>query len=200
MTRYRPDSSSSELRDEGGARRRPGKVPSRECSSALCSPDRTFGNSRRRLTAPLIERIRADLSEFGLSFEEGPDPSIIRFDAGGEGASWSCFVWVREAESQVIVHSVMPWAVPEAARVPVALYLTRANYGLLIGNFELDLNDGELRFKTSVDYSGSEGNPEMVRRLIATNLRAVERYIPGVVQVVDGTDPHAAIEVAESAD
>jgi len=30
-------------------------------------------------------------------------------------------------------------------------FLTRANYGLNIGNFEMDFQDGEIRFKTAID-------------------------------------------------
>ena len=45
---------------------------------------------------------------------------------------------------------------PEEMRVPMAEFLTRANYGLRIGNFEMDFEDGEVRYKSSVDFEGIE--------------------------------------------
>ncbi|MDJ1171766.1 hypothetical protein PMG71_20260 [Roseofilum sp. BLCC_M154] len=32
----------------------------------------------------------------------------------------------------------------------MAEFLTKANYGMILGDFELDLTDGELRDKTSI--------------------------------------------------
>lgn len=40
--------------------------------------------------------------------------------------------------------------VPEELRPGVAEFITRANYGLIRGNFEMDFNDGELRYKTTI--------------------------------------------------
>ena len=39
----------------------------------------------------------------------------------------------------------------DSCRSAVAEFLTRANYGLNWGNFELDMNDGEIRYKVMVD-------------------------------------------------
>ena len=39
---------------------------------------------------------------------------------------------------------------PEA----IAEFLTRTNYSMIIGNFELDFADGEIRYKTSIDVQG----------------------------------------------
>ena len=36
--------------------------------------------------------------------------------------------------------------------MPVSEVLVRANWGLSVGNFEIDVSDGEVRFKTSSFY------------------------------------------------
>ena len=38
----------------------------------------------------------------------------------------------------------------------MAEYLHRANYGLRVGNFELDYDDGEIRYKTYIDADFTE--------------------------------------------
>jgi hypothetical protein len=147
--------------------------------------------------SPLVDRVAADLTEAGLSIERGADPSVVSLEASTRAGSWTTYVWVREADSQVIVHGVVPWPVPDASRPPVTRYLTLANYGLVVGNFEMDLSDGEVRFKTSLDFEGCELETRLVRNLVAANLRAFERYFPGLVAVVNGGDPEAALAAVE---
>ena len=54
----------------------------------------------------------------------------------GRNGSWVAFFEIREEDDQLLVYSIMPFDVPEARRTEAALYLTRANFGLAIGNFE----------------------------------------------------------------
>ena len=81
----------------------------------------------------------------------------------------------------------------------MATYLTLANYGLLVGNFEMNLDDGELRYKTSLDFEGLDELPlQLVRNLVAANVRTMERYLPGLAAVAEGADPRAAVTAVES--
>ena len=43
-----------------------------------------------------------------------------------------------------------PITVPEEKRTAISEFITRANYGLTNGNFEMDFSDGELRYKTTI--------------------------------------------------
>lgn len=53
--------------------------------------------------------------------------------------------------------------VPEDRRLALAEFLTRANYGLFIGNFEMDWQDGEVRYKTSIDVAGDRLSTALVQ-------------------------------------
>ena len=78
-------------------------------------------------------------------------------------------------------------------------FLTRANYGLLIGNFEMDYNDGEVRYKTSIDVEGDRLSKALVKRLVYDNLAVMDRYLPGVLSVIyGGASPTEAIAQVES--
>ena len=52
----------------------------------------------------------------------------------------------------------------------IAQFLTPANYGTLIGNFELDFKDGEIRYKTSIDVEGDRLTPALIKRLVYSTL------------------------------
>lgn len=78
-----------------------------------------------------------------------------------------------------------PIKVPEARRQVIAEFLTRANYGMVIGNFEMDFSDGEIRYKTSVDLAG--GSPLtmlLIKPLVYTNVLMMDKYLPGVMEVL----------------
>ena len=94
--------------------------------------------------------------------------------------------------------TILPFAVPEARRGAVADAITRANYGLFLGNFEMDFSDGELRYRTSLDLADGSLTPAMVERLFLCNLQTVDHYLPALQQVaLGGAEPAPAILVAE---
>lgn len=83
----------------------------------------------------------------------------------------------------------------------VAEYLTRANYGLPLGNFEMDFSDGEVRFKTSLDVEGEEYmlTPAMIKSLVYSNVLTMDRYLAGMMAVIYGdASPEQEIAKAEA--
>jgi hypothetical protein len=72
-------------------------------------------------------------------------------------------------------------------------YLTRINYGLIIGNFEMDFDDGEIRYKTSIDVEDDPLTPALIRPVIYVNLLNMDRFLPGLEAVLTGElTPQAA--------
>ena len=53
-------------------------------------------------------------------------------------------------EDTVCCYHIVPVKVPVEKRAAVCEFITRANYGLTLGNFELDMNDGEIRYKVTL--------------------------------------------------
>lgn len=64
----------------------------------------------------------------------------------------------------------------EAYYGQVAEFIARANFGLKLGNFEFDFNDGEVRYKLSSYVSAEGWNNDEVRRMIVTVYAMLERY------------------------
>jgi hypothetical protein len=115
-------------------------------------------------------------------------PFIVSPVAGDTG-SWTAYFELREDDEQIIVYSILPDRVPAERRTSVAVFLTRVNYGLSIGNFELDLDNGEVRYKTSVDVEDVTLEEPLVDHLLLANIVTVGRYLPALGTVVDGADP-----------
>ena len=103
----------------------------------------------------------------------------------GEQGQWTCYAQVREEQSQFVFYSICPVNAPEAKRGAIAEFITRANYGMAIGNFELDFADGEIRYKTSIDVEGTNLNSALIRQLVYTNVLMMDKYLPGIMAVLE---------------
>jgi hypothetical protein len=84
-----------------------------------------------------------------------------------------------------VFYSVCPLAAPESKRTAIAEFIARANYGMLIGNFELDFTDGEIRYKTSIDVQGDFLSFELIKQLVYANVTMMDEYLPGIMSVID---------------
>jgi len=104
----------------------------------------------------------------------------------GENGKWNCSAKVREEQEQFVFYSICPANAPENKRLAVAEFLTRANSGMIIGNFELDFADGEIRFKTSIDVDGDTLTSALIKRLVYANVTMMDEYLPGIMSVIYG--------------
>ncbi|MCK6509476.1 YbjN domain-containing protein [Myxococcota bacterium] len=120
---------------------------------------------------------------------------LMQFRA--EHALLRCVAQVEPTQEVFLFYSMLGVYVSEPKREKVALFLTRANYGMRVGNFEMDLEDGEVRFKTSFVASGAEATVEMVRRTVYYNLAMMDKYYVGLMRVVfaDVTPEEAIHEI-----
>ncbi|MCA1670431.1 MAG: YbjN domain-containing protein, partial [Thermomicrobia bacterium] len=69
----------------------------------------------------------------------------------------------------------------------------RVNYAMAIGNFELDYDDGELRYKTSVDVEGDHLSVTMARQLFRLNVTTMDLFLPGIEAVIRGDGSPVAV-------
>jgi hypothetical protein len=116
----------------------------------------------------------------------------------GDNGEYRVIVHVNVELAQVYVYVVSPETVPEERRSAVAEFLTRANYGLRIGNFELDFRDGEVRYKSSLDFEGADLNSALLRNLMYPAVQTVDRYQAGLQSVGSGdATPEAAVAEIE---
>ena len=149
----------------------------------------------------IYESVLAFLQEDQWRYEEIPGESAIRLSFTGQNARYDCFGRVNEAHEVFVFYSIIPVRVPETQRLLVAELLARINYGLNIGNFELDMNDGEIRYKTSIDVEGGDLTPRMAETLIAVNISTTDRYFPSFADVMyAGVAPVEAVARIERPD
>ena len=69
----------------------------------------------------------------------------------------------------------------------VTTFINRANSGMVIGNFEYDMDTGAIRFKASLDFTQTELTTRLLRNTIKSAMDAVERYADVLAEVIQGT-------------
>ncbi len=132
----------------------------------------------------LIDQVRALLDAEKLKFDEpniptNPDSEVIatfRMPVRGLHGEWICIVRVFPESERLLVYSILPENVPVDRRPRLAELFARINYGLVVGNFEMDWADGEVRYKTSIDLESIIPTATVVRNLIFSNFFSTDRY------------------------
>lgn len=71
-------------------------------------------------------------------------------------------------------------------KTEMAEFVTRANYGLINGNFEMDFRDGELRYKCFVNCDETIPGKETIKDSIYVPAAMFKRYGDGIVSVMFG--------------
>ena len=111
---------------------------------------------------------------------------VLRMAFQGKNGKWTCYAKARTEQTQFVFYSICPVNVPESNRLAIAEFIARANYGTIIGNFELDFASGEIRYKTSIDVEGSTLTFPHIKQLVYTNVMMMDEYLPGMMSVIDG--------------
>jgi len=138
------------------------------------------------------------LRSIGFKFEVNEEKDLIHMGFSGDNGRWTAVMDVKEDRGILIMYSIASVKIQEKARMAVSEFLTRANYGLILGNFELDFSDGEVRYKTSIRVGDGALTANLIEPVFLVNLTTMDRYLPGIMAVGFGNQsPEIAIKEIE---
>lgn len=143
----------------------------------------------------MFDIVQSYFRENGWPVEQHEELPILHFEYEGDHGSWDCYARVVDEANQFVFLSVLSRKVPVKKRAAIAEFLTRANFGLNIGNFEMDYSDGEIRYKTSIDVTTDRLTTGLIDPLVKASLVAMDDYLPGIEAVLAGkATPSEAID------
>lgn len=131
----------------------------------------------------LLKVVESVLEKHGWKFYV-LENETLRIDINGQTANWVVLVKSLEEYQQLLVYSVCGNKPPVEKFGVMQEFLTRANFGLKLGNFEFDLQDGEIRFKTSIQFAGEVSPDAMIEQYLLINVMTMERYLSGILKVM----------------
>lgn len=134
------------------------------------SPTRTDNDDDVEITyqLPFVDRIRDVLDKSEWQWEL-VDEAVWRLPVTDEDGSEDSFNGVLAAYPDVetvVVWAVFPYQMPEERRDEVARYLIGVNYEIAVGAFEMDLSDGEVRFRVGMPIGDLPFDNDALRRLL----------------------------------
>lgn len=128
-----------------------------------------------------------------LRYSTPDDHQTVVADFRGDVGTYRVIARVDDADGLFQVFAYMPLRIPEGARPAVAEAVVRANFGLKVGKFEFDMDDGEVLYQASQILAGEESGDSlsdgMIGRLIATSLAMLDKYVPALLSVVYANEP-----------
>ncbi len=148
---------------------------------------------------PMMDVVLQFFQEDQWTFHRLENKQAIRAGYHGERGTWVCYARVDEESNCFLFYSLMGMNIDRHNRLKVLEYLNRVNYCLTVGNFEMNMDTGDVRFRTGVDIPPGELTVPFVRALVYSNVHTIDHYFPGVVAVVHGgLSPEAALARIES--
>lgn len=145
-----------------------------------------------------FETLRGFLEEDGWYPQRLADSYTLRMGFAGTHGQTTCFAQIDLERQLFLFYVVAPVKVPELLRGAVAEFVTRANYGLRIGNFEMDYRDGEVRYKSVLTFEGAGLGATPIHNVIYPAVQTMDHYLPGLMSVIyGGREPAGAIQEIE---
>jgi hypothetical protein len=146
----------------------------------------------------MLDTVMENLDQHHVRCAQFKDYPAIMFRCHSK-AIHTCIVEVRSDRPLLLCLLSVSCRVPPEKRPAAAELVTRINYGLQLGGFEMDFSDGEIRYRTSLDVSGGELASEMVESVISATIGTVDRYYPAIMSFLwSDMDPEDAVAMIEA--
>jgi len=143
----------------------------------------------RAYSKSIANVINSFLTEDDWYFSFDDKRGVFIFDLNLKGRIKKVSYIIDVEDDEYVVYAISPLGADDDDEKMMATmvdFLCRANYGLKNGNFELDMMDGEIRYKCFVDCEGITPTTEMVRNSILCPAAMFDRYGVGIVDIIFG--------------
>lgn len=146
----------------------------------------------------IADAVSMFLHEDDWNFQEVDDGGIIRTGIKLKSKLKSADIYINVLKDSFVVVSVPKLSADKTCINEMAEFITRANYGLNHGNFEMDYSDGEIRYKTSMYCGDIIPTYNQIEAAIYINLSTLDDYGNGIAMVAFGMGtPEEAVKSCE---
>ena len=124
-----------------------------------------------------------------LQWKEWPvqrtdDPNTIISTFAGHNGQWNLYAIQHPDREQLAFYSLFPHRFEAGALGSLLEFTARINAGIIMGNFEVLMEHGEIRFKTSIDLTDQTLNLKYCNPLVYYNLLAMDNHFKALQHIV----------------
>ena len=144
------------------------------------------------------DKLCEHLTNQNVGFWSRSEDLSICTDFRGEVGTYRIFAQIDADDRLFQVFGHSPVRVPPGSRPAIAEAVARINCGLKVGKFEMDCDEGELRFQAAQILPDDDLDEQTIQRLIGTTMSMLNIYLPAVLSVIYGNElPKDAVRHAE---
>src|SRR5260221_14345955 len=118
----------------------------------------------------MITKVTEFLKSQGWTFSVGKRPDLLLFSLSGVNGIYHCVVDDKEDVSRLLFISFMGTTCPKEKRTEMSELLTMINSNLGYGNFEMNINTGDIKFRTGIIYEDLEITEKAISNIILKNI------------------------------
>jgi len=119
----------------------------------------------------------------GLHYELAPDEDALKSGLCGDNGVFPLRFFANEEDAVLVLVMSAEARIPAKRRSSVCEFLTRLNWDLPFGSFQMDLSDGEVIYQSAIDVEDGVLSTTMVSNMISDAIRAVDNNFPGLMAV-----------------
>jgi len=134
----------------------------------------------------IIDTVTEWLEADDWDYQENEERSAVITGAKTDIAAYKMFFVAQERVQRLVLFVASDIRIQTKKRMQVIEYITRANHNMILGNLEIDMSDGELRFKIATGFKGGTLSTLMVQNMIRVAMKTMDQYVPGVEAICKG--------------
>jgi hypothetical protein len=116
-----------------------------------------------------------------IQFNKLESGKTYNFEVKVPEGNWVCRLVLRE-RTGISIYSILPIIVDQNKLSELAFYLMKLNNEIVIGNFELNNETNEIKFKTYIDAELNSINERLIERNVLINNATMQKYIKTIMQ------------------
>ncbi|MHC5108370.1 MAG: YbjN domain-containing protein [Planctomycetota bacterium] len=146
-----------------------------------------------------IDVVRGFLDASDFKYVVREDEPVIETGFVTETAKFPVRVAVHRPDERpvLVVMVYCPFRVAECDRARMAETIVRANYGFLVGGFDMDFSDGEIVFRSSMPVNDATPSEAQCRELVMVAVATMADYHRAFNRLIYGDDLSPAEAIAE---
>lgn len=135
-----------------------------------------------------VEFVKKYLDANGWHYSMNDHGDVTTFTGGVGGLKGmynSCMFMLFVGEEEVQNYAMFPASAKDKL-LEMAEFITRANYGLKYGDFEMDWDDGEVRFHLTFPMAAVHADETFLPTLLMAPVQMLDQYSKGFAEVLMG--------------
>lgn len=123
------------------------------------------------------------------------DGNLVRFDYLAGPIPLACYAEINSELQACLFRATLTLPIDTDKRDRVMEFMTRVNYELAVGSWCMDVDSGEVRWKSGF-FFGDAPSASLMHKLLASSQALIYRYVFGIVALVAGKSvPEAMLQI-----